>query len=137
VKYLLDTNVLSEIRRQERMDTNLKAWLGRTAENERVTSVLVIAEIRRGIESKRRKDVAQALAMDRWLARLRQDFAGRILAVDEKVADEWASMNVPNPMPAIDSLIGATAKVHGLVLVTRNARDFAKTKVSVLNPFAG
>ncbi len=136
MKYLLDTNVLSEIRKQERMDGNLRAWLDRTVEDERVTSVLVIAEIRRGIESKRRKDVAQAQALDRWLARLRRDFAGRTLAVDDKVADAWAIMNVPNPVPAIDGLIGATAKVHGLVLVTRNTRDFAKTRISVLNPFA-
>jgi toxin FitB len=137
VKYLLDTNILSESRKQAKMDASLREWLARTAEADLATSVLVLAEIKRGVERLRRKDVAQARSLENWLVSLRQKFQGRILPVGEDVANEWAVMNVPNPLPVIDGLIGATAKVHGLVLVTRNARDFARTKVSVLNPFAG
>lgn len=135
MKYLLDTNVLSESRKQAKMHASLREWLSHTAQADLATSVLVLAEIKRGVEGIRRKDAAQARNLENWLTSLRKQFEGRILPVDEDAANEWASMNVPNPVPAIDGLIGATAKVHGLVLVTRNARDFAKTKVSVLNPF--
>jgi predicted nucleic acid-binding protein len=95
----------------------------------------VIAEIKLGIEQIRRRDGSQAGVLDRWLARMRKEFEGRILPVTEAVAEEWSHFNVPDRMQAIDSLIAATAKVHGLVLVTRNSRDFARTKVSLLNPF--
>lgn len=136
MKYLIVTNILSESRKQSKMDASLLAWLDRTAQSDMATSVLVLAEIKRGVERIRRKDAAQARNLQNWLDSLKREYAGRILPVTEDAAYAWASMNVPNPLPAIDGLIGATAKVHGLVLVTRNARDFARTKVSVLNPFA-
>ncbi len=100
------------------------------------TSVLVVGEIRRGIESLRRRDVPSALALELWLAALTDGFADRILPVERTVAEEWGRLNVPDPLPTVDGLLAATARVHGLTLVTRNTRDVACTGVPRLDPTA-
>jgi toxin FitB len=135
LKYLLDTNVISELRRKAKMAPGVRQWVAGIAEDDLATSVLVLAEVRLGIELLRRRDRSQASLLDAWFAAMRRQFAGRILAVDELASEAWVQLNVPDRMEAIDSLIAATARVHGLVLVTRNTRDFHKSKVSVLNPF--
>jgi predicted nucleic acid-binding protein len=137
VKFLLDTNVISEIRKRDRAHPNVVRWVARTAVEEIGTSVLVLAEIRRGIELKRRSDAQQAKSLDRWFSQMRMRLGERVLPVDEPVAEAWALLGIPNPAPLIDGLLAATAKVHGLTLVTRNVADVAMAGVLVLDPFSG
>ena len=137
MKFLLDTNVISEIRKRDRAHPNVARWVARTPAAEIGTSVLVLAEIRRGIELKRRKDPKQAGALDRWLAHTRARLGDRVLPVDEPIAEAWALLSVPDPLPLIDGLLAATAKVHGLTLVTRNVAGLGRTGVSFLDPFSG
>ena len=99
------------------------------------TSVVVLAEIRRGIEVKRRADPGQANALDRWFEQMRTRLGERVLPIDEPIADVWARMSVPDPLPFIDGLLAATAKLHGLTLVTRNVGDVVRTGVSIIDPF--
>ena len=134
--WLLDTNIVSELRKGERTNPGLRAWFAEADDESLYTSVLVVGELRRGIESIRRRDVPSALALDHWLAGLTDRFADRILPVDEAVAEQWGRLNVPDPVPTVDGLLTATALVHGLTLVTRNTRDVARTGVSVLDPTA-
>jgi len=137
VSWLIDTNVLSELRKGVRANPGIRAWFADAREGELYTSVLVLGEIRRGIESIRRRDAASALALEQWLERLAGDFAERVLPVDARVADRWGSLNVPDPMPTVDGLLAATALVHNLVLVTRNVRYVARTGVRLWDPTAG
>lgn len=136
MKFLLDTNVISEIRKRGRAHPNVVRWVAHTPAKEMGTSVVVLAEIRRGIELKRRSDVKQAEALDRWFAQMRARLGERVLPIDEPIAETWAMISVPDPLPLIDGLLAATAKVHGLALVTRNVVDVARTGVSVVDPFA-
>ncbi len=137
MSWLVDTNVLSELRKGERADSGARAWYASARPEELYTSVLVMGEVRRGIESIRRRDAASAMALEHWLGRLADGFADRILPVDAAVADRWGVLNVPDPVPTIDGLLAATALVHDLVLVTRNVRDVVATGVRVLDPTAG
>lgn len=98
--------------------------------------MVVLAEIRRGIELKRRGDPKQAKALDRWFAGMRARLGERVLSIDEPIAEAWALMSVPDPLPFIDGLLAATARVHDMTLVTRNVDDVARTGMSVVNPFA-
>ena len=134
--WLLDTNIVSELRKGEFAHARLRAWFAEADEDALFTSVLVVGEIRRGIESLRRRDVPSALALEHWLAALTDSFADRILPVDRMVAEEWGRLNVPDPVPTVDGLLAATARVHDLTLVTRNTRDVARTGVPVLDPTA-
>ncbi|MDQ3724984.1 MAG: type II toxin-antitoxin system VapC family toxin [Actinomycetota bacterium] len=136
MSYLLDTNVISELRKGERADANVKAWFGELSDEEIYLSVLTIGEIRRGIENVRRRDVDSAAALDSWLARLSEAHRDRILAVDRAVAEEWGRMNVPDPLPVIDGLLAATAKVAGLTFVTRNVSDVEGSGVELFDPFS-
>jgi len=135
VRFLLDTNVISEIRKRGRADANVTRWVAGTPAREIGTSVIVLAEIRRGIELKRRSDPEQGAALDRWFAQMRSRLEDRVLPVDEAVAEVWARLSVPDPLPLIDGLLAATAQVHGLTLVTRNVADMARAGISVLDPF--
>jgi predicted nucleic acid-binding protein len=137
VRFLLDTNVISEIRKRDRAHPNVTRWVARTPAVDIGTSVVVLAEIRRGIELKRRGDRKQAEALDRWFAQMRTRLADRVVPVDEPIAETWAILGVPDPLPLIDGLLAATAKVRGLTLVTRNVADIARTGVKVFDPFAG
>lgn len=136
MSWLVDTNVLSELRKGVRAHPGIQAWYADAREAELFTSVLVLGEIRRGIESIRRRDAPSALALEQWLDRLASDFAERALPVDARVADRWGSLNVPDPIPTVDGLLAATALEHGLVLVTRNVRDVERTSVRFLDPTA-
>jgi toxin FitB len=136
VKFLLDTNIISEIRKRDRANPNVARWVTRTPVEEIGTSVIVLAEIRRGIELKRRSDPEQARSLDQWYAQMRTKLGERVLPIDEPIGDTWALLSIPNPLPLIDGLLAATAKVHGLTLVTRNVDDIASTGVPLLNPFS-
>ena len=132
---LLDTNIVSELRKGERADARVRAWFATQPEADLYLSVLVIGELRRGVERVRSKDARQAQALERWLQRLTRLHADRILPVDARVADEWGRFSVRRSASPIDVLMAATARVHQLTLVTRNTRDVAWTGVGHLNPF--
>lgn len=132
MSYLLDTNVISELRKGERADADVVSWFAGLADEEVFLSVLTIGEIRRGIENVRRRDADSAAALDRWLALLSEAHGDRILPIDRAIAEEWGRMNVPDPLPVIDGLLAATARVLGLTLVTRNIADVKGTGVELL-----
>ena len=136
VGFLLDTNVISEIRKP-RPDRQVRRWFREVPGVDLYLSVLVVGEIRQGVERRRRHDTEAASVLDRWLRDLRRSFADRVLPVSAEVADRWGRLNVPDPVPTVDGLLAATALVHDLVLVTRNVVDVARTGVVVLDPFAG
>ena len=133
--FLVDTNVISEARKGNRANRRLVAWIA-AHRDELYLSVLVTGEIRRGIESIRRRDSTAAGSLERWLRELETSFEERILPVDAAVADRWGRLMAARPLPAIDGLLAATALVHGLTLATRNVRDVAPSGVSAVNPFA-
>ena len=134
MSFLLDTNILAELRKP-RPHAGVTAWYGSVTGEDLFLSVLVVGEIQQGIVRLQRRDPRQALAYETWLARLRRDFADRILAVTQDVALEWGRLNAGDPPPVVDGLMAATARVHGLTLVTRNVGDFVRTGVAVVNPF--
>jgi len=135
LSFLLDTNDVSETRKGAKADPGVVAWLDDRAEDEIFLSVLTLGEIRRGIESARRRDRKFAAALETWLGRIADQHQDRILAVDRSVAEEWGRMSVPDPLPDIDGFLAATAKVHGLTLATRNVADIERTGVDYVNPF--
>lgn len=137
MKFLLDTNIIAEIRKRDRADANVTRWVLATPAHDLCTSVLVLAEIRRGIELKRRHDPVQAGHLDVWVNTFRRKLGPRITNVDDAIAQEWAKLSVPNPLPFVDGLLAASALVLGLTLVTRNSADIAHTGVNWLNPFDG
>ena len=132
--YLLDTNVISEIRKRS-PDPQVLAWYDSLAAEATFISALTIGEIGQGIERLRRKDQGQADLLERWLEGLRISYADHIIPVDGAVAEEWGRMNVPDPLPVIDGLLAATAKARGLTLVTRNTADLARSGAALLNPW--
>lgn len=135
MSYLLDTNVISETRKLERADAGVRAWILSVRGGELCTSVLVIGEIRQGIERLRPRDPAQAQAYEGWLADLRRVFASRIIPITEEIAEEWGRMNAPAPLPMADGLMAATAEVKNMTVAARNVPDFERTGIKVLNPF--
>jgi predicted nucleic acid-binding protein len=135
VRFLVDTNVLSEIRKRHRGDANVVRWAASQRRQDLYTSVLVLGEIRLGVERARRRDPDKALVLERWLHVVRQAFEGRILSVDGRVAEEWGRLNTPRTLPVVDGLLAATAKVHELVVATRNVADLAASGVPTMNPF--
>lgn len=135
MSYLLDTNVISELRKGKRADPGVSNWFDGIDDREIHLSVLTIGEIRRGVESVRRRDADSASALDSWLSGLTDAHRDRILQVDRAIAEEWGRMSVPDPLPLVDGLLAATAKLAGLTLVTRNVADVEATGVDLLDPF--
>jgi predicted nucleic acid-binding protein len=133
---LLDTNVLSELRKERRCDHGVRQWFEKTSEEELFISVLVLGEIRQGIERIRLRDPSQARTLEHWLLRVSVDFADRILTVDERVADQWGRMGLRQPVPILDAFLAATALVHDLTVVSRDEAGFHKTGVQIVNPFS-
>jgi predicted nucleic acid-binding protein len=132
--WLVDTNILSELRKGDRAKKGVRAWFAEAEDAGLFTSVLVIGELRRGVESIRRRDAVAAIALDQWLTGLATGFGDRILPVDRPVAERWGRLNVPDPLPTVDGLLAATALEHDLILVTRNTRDVRRTGARVLDP---
>ena len=135
VKYLLDTNIISEIRKGPRCHPNVAAWYSNLEEESLYLSVLVLGEIRKGIEGLRGRDAGKANELDLWLEQLQTSFQSQILPVDITISQEWGRLSSLHTVPVIDGLLAATATAHRLVLVTRNTRDFADLGIQVLNPF--
>ena len=134
MSYLIDTNVLSELRRRE-PNAQVVTWMQARPRQSLYLSVLSLGEIRKGIEEKRLRDPAQAEALDRWMARMLTIFAGHTLPITEAIADRWGALCPGQPLPPADGLIAATALVHDLTLVTRNTGDFDRGGVRALNPW--
>ena len=136
--YLVDTNVISEIRKKARANRGVRAFFRQAIENEtRVfISVVTVGELRRGIESIRfRGDVRQAHQLERWLVALLTEYQDHILDINQDIAQLWGRLRAPHPENALDKQIAATALIYELTVVTRNHKDFVKTGVPVLNPF--
>jgi hypothetical protein len=135
VSLLLDTNVISELRKGPRADTRVVGWFEGVADEDIHLSVLVVGELRRGIQRLRDRDPRRAGALETWLRQVVRQHAERILPVDARVAEQWGRLTAMRSGSVIDTLMAATAQVFDLVLVTRNVKDVAWTGVSCLNPF--
>jgi toxin FitB len=134
--YLLDTNVVSELRRGARADARVRAWADQTPAGLFWLSAISLLELEIGVLRIERRDPAQGVLLRRWLEEwVLAGFADRALAVDATVVRACARLHVPDPRPDRDALIAATALVHGLIVVTRNETDFAGTGVQALNPW--
>ena len=133
VKYLLDTNIISEIRKGPRCHPNVAAWYSNLEGESLYLSVLVLGEIRKGIEGLRGRDAWKANELDLWLEQLQTSFQSQILPVDIALSQEWGRLSSLHTVPVIDGLLAATA--HRLVLVTRNTRDFEDLGIRLINPF--
>lgn len=136
--YLLDTNVLSELRkiRKNQANQGVINWLKTTQPHELYTSVIVMIELERWVLLKVRKDPTQGKLLNEWYRAIQQHFQGRIVMIDEHIASVCASLHVPNPKPEHDALIAATAIARNWILVTRNIKDFQGIPhIQLLNPF--
>lgn len=133
--FLVDTNVISEIGKGRRCDRRVADWYAAVERDSLWLSVLVVGELRSGIERVRRRDPARAMRLERALILTADLFADRVLAINRRIAERWGLLNAERVVSTIDGLIAATALVHRLTVVTRNVRDFAPTGVAILNPF--
>jgi predicted nucleic acid-binding protein len=136
--FLLDTNVLSELRRGDRTNRNVAAWADGVHASELFLSAITIVEVEAGTLSLLRRDPVRGALLRSWIdGNVLPAFEGRILSVDTAVALRCASLHVPNPRAERDALIAATALVHRLRLVTRNVADFEPMGVATLDPWNG
>ncbi len=137
--YLLDTNIISEMRlaAKGRGDPALMAWANCYEESLFYTNIVVLMEIERGILNVEKRDPAQASTLNQWLTNtVKQAFKGRVLTLDEGTASICASLHIPDRTPENDAWIAASAIQHDLTLVTRNVQDFQHPHLRVFNPFA-
>ena len=137
--YLLDTDVVSEIRKAGNANSGVRAFFATASREsfELYLSVITIGELRQGVERIRhRGDTAQARRLERWLTQVTTTYAQAILPFDEECAQVWGRLRVPNPENPLDKQIAATALIHDLAVVTRNTAHYAPTGVRLLNPFA-
>ncbi len=133
MRYLVDTNVISDARRP---DSAAAAWLRTVRASDTCLSVITIGEVVQGVAYRRRRDPAASDVIDRWLADTRQRYRQRILPVSDAVATVWGELASHRSRRVADALIAATALVHDLVLVSRNVRDFEDAGVRLLNPWS-
>lgn len=136
MRCLLDTNVVSEVRKP-RPHPGLLAWFEAQESEHLFVSVLTLGEIREGVERLRTREPARARILALWLDDLAHLYGDRVLAVDSRVADECGRLRALRSLPVVDALLAATARVHGLTLVTRNDRDFRGLNLDVLDPTSG
>lgn len=138
MRYLLDTNVVSELRKvgDGKADPNVTAWISALDSRDLYISAITILELERGILSIQRRDIEQGARLRAWMdSRVRPEFAQRIIAIDEAIATRCAHLHIPDRRNEADALIAATAVVHGLVVVTRNTQDFQGTGVILVDPW--
>ena len=136
--YLLDTNVVSELRkiRFGKADRHVAAWADSVDATDLYLSVITVQELEIGVLLAERRDPSQGAVLRAWLNHhVLPAFVDRILAVDTAVAQRSGRLHVPDPRPVRDGLIAATALVHGMIVVTRNVADFVPTGVPTLDPF--
>ena len=134
MSFLLDTNVVSEIRNPN-PDRNVLAWLEASDQRDLYISVLAIGELTKGIARRRRRDPRAAASLGHWLRGIDEMFSDRVIPIDASIATTWGNLNAERTLPVIDSLLAATAEVRGLTLVTRNVKDMEATGVGCINPW--
>ena len=132
--YLLDTTVVSEVRKRPPHPA-VVSWFDSVRTADLYLSVLVVGEIRRGVERLARRDADRAAAYEKWLIDLLAAHGDRVVPVTAEIADVWGRTGTPDPLPEVDGLLAATAIVHSWTLVTRNTADVARTGARLLNPF--
>jgi predicted nucleic acid-binding protein len=132
---LVDTNVISELKRGRNAAANVVAWFAAMPVHNVFTSVVVLGEIRRGIELVARRDKLQADVLERWYSTMRRRLGDRVIGVDEPVMTAWSKITVPDMLPAYDGLIAATALVHGMTIATRNTADYRRAGIAVIDPW--
>lgn len=132
--YLLDTNVASELTKSS-PHPGVSAWLDTVPGPSLYLSVLVIGEVRQGIERVRNRDPVKAAVFEAWLVRLEHSFGDRIVPIDLQIAQEWGVLNAKRSLPLVDGLLAATAQVRGWTIVTRNTKDFQHASARLLDPF--
>ena len=138
--YLLDTNVVSELRNigVGKADSNVVAWVGRKDSTAFFISAITILELERGILGVQRRDERQGARLRTWLdSHVRPEFSGRIIAIDDAVATRCAHLQIPDRRNEVDALIAATALIHGLTVVTRNVKDFEGSGAIIVDPWLG
>jgi toxin FitB len=138
--YLIDTDVISEARKERKADAGVRAFFSEVQQDESplYISAITLGELRRGVERVRhRGDREQAAQLERWLKRITNDYARSILPFDEDAAQVWGRLRVPHPENLLDKQIAATALIHDLIVVTRNTAHFESTGARVRNPFRG
>lgn len=138
MSYLLDTNVVSELRKigDGKADARVAAWVDTEDAESFFISAITILELERGVLGIQRRDAAQGARLRAWLDNhVRPEFAGRILPIDDQIAMRCAHLHIPDRRNEVDALIAATALVHGLTVATRNVQDFEGTGVVVVNPW--
>ena len=134
--FVLDTNVVSQLRRPDKADQKVVTWASSVPLASIFLSAITVLELELGALLMERKDKAQGLVLRAWVdGQIMPRFEGRILAVDAAVAQRCARLHVPDPRAERDALMAATALVHGMTVVTRNTADFEPTGVQVLNPW--
>ncbi|MEO5715092.1 MAG: type II toxin-antitoxin system VapC family toxin [Luteolibacter sp.] len=133
--FLIDTNVICEIRKGDRANPAVRAWFLHHAAQAHYLSVLTVGEIRRGVELIRAKDPAQAAILERSLAEIIAIFDGRILEIGLDESEIWGRLCLQERLPDVDGMMAATAISRGLVVVTRNTKDFVRSGVEVVNPW--
>ena len=133
--FLIDTNVVLELRKRERCAAKVSAWASTVPPNQDFLSVLVVGELRRGAILKRRSDPAAADTLEKWIARLVRLYSDRILAITLEIAYEWGRLSALRPIPPEDGLLAATAQVHQLTFATRNIRNVEGLGISLVNPW--
>ncbi|AKK24900.1 type II toxin-antitoxin system VapC family toxin [Pandoraea oxalativorans] len=134
--FLLDTNVISELRVPKRANLNVLAWASAQPVGAQFISAITVLELELGVRQKERGDKAQGGILRAWLeGQVLPQFAGRVLAFDQVVAIRCASLHVPDPRAERDAIIAATALAHGMTVVSRNTDDFKATGVPLLNPW--
>jgi len=135
LKYLLDTNVISEVQKGRSAHSAVRKWWSETNIEDIYTSVMVLGEIRQGVERLRIRDPRRAVEIENWLQSITASMGTRLLVVNQKIADTWGRMGKNRSLPLVDSILAATAVAHNLTLVTRNIKDIQGTGVNYLNPF--
>jgi|SRR5689334_1887803 len=135
MSFLLDTNIISEVRKGPRCDPRVASWYASIDDDDLYLSVLVLGEIRKGIELARSRDPVKARTLEAWLTEVEVAFRDRTFSIDRRTSDEWGRMSARRPIPIIDGLLAATAKAHRITLVTRNDADVTGLGASILNPF--
>jgi len=135
MRYLLDTNFISELRKGDRANRGVQAWTMANDSALCAISVVTLAEIRRGIEDKRRTDRSQVLAIERWLIETKAEYAANILPISMEIADRWGGLLSKTQLPPQDLMLAATALEHGLTVITRNVTDFEGSGAHFHNPW--
>ena len=137
MSFLLDTNVISELRKQDKCNRGVRNWFQDAPFEDLFISVMTTAELRRGVEKCRITDIPSAIILERWLNGIQISYESRILPITEEISDIWGRLSAQQPVPILDGFIAATAIYYGFTVITRNESDFQRIGIDFFNPFTG